>query len=501
MIGLEDFQATIRQKPTLFYDHIGKWSYWSKQAEITDFTFKNQRTTVASCHGMGKTYIAARIAIAFLYAHTNSIVITTAPTWRQVEHLLWKELNNAHSLSHVKLGGNLLKTKLEIAPMWYAMGLSASKPDNAQGIHAEHILVIGDEAAGIMDDMLDALEGLLTSQNSHLLYIGNPTAGNGRFYESHKSSLFYKLRISVFDTPNFTANKIHTLQDLQKFTDREDVLALPIPYPQLVTPLWAWERMLTWGAESPIFRARVMAIFPEEGSDTLIGLQMVESALAKEFDEEDWEMRSRNNVVGIDVARFGDDKSVLIGMDNLKMLGGNFVQGKDTEQVAGLAIQLFDELGFEKHLDLFAIDDNGVGGGVTDKLVAQGYNVLPLNFGSGAENKEDYLDLKTEIFIYLRDQFRDGKISILDFGQLAAQIPMIRFDIMRNGRQFIIGKREMKKKYKLSPDFADALAIAVWGTRCNNIGYDPTPTNQQLRGGDVDDDSHTIAGNLYNKSF
>jgi len=92
--------------------------------------------------------------------------------------------------------------------------------------------------------------------------------------------------------------------DLKKYS-REEILELPLVYPELVTPMWAWDKMRRWGIDSPMFQAKVMAIFPEEGDDTLIKLSHLETALTKEWDEDEWRARSRRNAIGIDVARFG----------------------------------------------------------------------------------------------------------------------------------------------------------------------------------------------------
>ncbi len=145
-VTLEEFQQAIRSDPVVFLDSALGCTHWSKQDLIIRSTFANQRTTVKSCHGIGKTYIAARIAKAFLFAYKNSVVITTAPTFRQVENILWREMRSAYKSSKIPLGGNMLKTKFEIDEKWYALGLSSDKEDNFQGFHAEHILVIVDEA-------------------------------------------------------------------------------------------------------------------------------------------------------------------------------------------------------------------------------------------------------------------------------------------------------------------------------------------------------------------
>ena len=144
---------------------------------------------------------------------------------------------------------------------------------------------------------------------------------------------------------------------------KEQVEALPLVYPELITPVWVYDRMMDWGEESPIFQSRVLAIFPEEGDDTLIRLSNIETALLKEWEEEEWKFRSRRNVIGIDVARFGGDTTVMIAMDNGKM-NENMVSynGKDTMTTCGYAINLFNSLGFMKEFDYFVVDDTGVGG-------------------------------------------------------------------------------------------------------------------------------------------
>lgn len=253
LIKIEELQKEIQKNPVFFYDHILGCSYWQKQKEILESCFTRQRTTVASCNASGKSYNVARIALAFLYAFPNSIVVTTAPTFRQVDNVIWRELRGAHERSKVALGGKLNQTELELGSNWYAFGVASDKPDNVRGIHATggHILIIVEEAQGIAPDILTALEGNLTSNDVSLIYIGNPTAGYGTFFDSHKSQLFHKIVITAFDTPNFTANNIKTVKDLKRFQSLEDMAGLKLPYPQLVTPQWAWGRRTRVGRGQP----------------------------------------------------------------------------------------------------------------------------------------------------------------------------------------------------------------------------------------------------------
>lgn len=462
------------------------------QADITRSVFKNQRTTVRSCFGPGKSWTAARIALAFLFAFSNSLVVTTAPTWRQVKNIIWREMNSAHALSATPLGGRMLDTQYEIDEKWYAMGISSNKPTNFQGLHAEYVLVIVDEAAGIDDPILESIEGLLTSAHVRLLYIGNPATSSGKFYDSHKSPLFNKIRISVYDTPNFAHNNIRTVEDLKKFNSHDEITKLPLVNNHLVTPVWAWDRLQEWGETNPMFIAKVEAEFPEEGNDILIPLALVERALRKEFTEEQWKARPRNNVIGIDVARFGEDRTSFTVMDNEKVIGHDWHSGKNLMETVGKAVKLFTDNGFLKEFDRFVVDDTGLGGGVTDRLSELGYHVVAVNFGSASSDVESYINLKAEIFWCLRELFLNDKIKIMDVGRLIAEIPTIKYSYTSRSQLAIVSKQQMKKDGLKSPDDTDSLALACWGVRSFSIGGGLDTSKGR---------GSTIAGGLRSKVF
>lgn len=490
---LLDFQPKIQEDPILFYDNVLGCTHWSKQDEITRSVFKNQKTTVRSCHGIGKSFIAARVGMAFLYAFKDSIVVTTAPTFRQVQNVIWREWRGAYAKAKIPLGKAPLKVSHDISENWYALGFSAKKADNFQGLHSAsgHMLVIVDEAAGADPETMIAIDALLTSQHVHVLYIGNPTSPVGEFYDSHKSPYFIKYKISVFDTPNFKYNKIRTLADLKQFKTVEELTSLHLPYPQLVTPMWAWDKVQKWGETNPLFLSRVLAEFPEEGSDILIPLHLVDKALNKEFDEEEWVRRPVANVIGIDVARFGEDNTVLTAMDNYKVVDVDWYNGKDTMGTVGAAQALMKKMGWTKQYTTFVVDDTGVGGGVSDRLSELGFNVIRVNFGEKSSDQEMYANLKAEIFWHIRQLFLDEKIQLIEKGNSIAEIPTIRYNYRSSGQLEIISKAQMKKDGLKSPDFADSLALACWGIRG---GSDQSNDYSAGRG-------KTIAGNLFSKKF
>lgn len=195
-----------------------------------------------------------------------------------------------------------------------------------------------------------------------------------------------------------------------------------------------------------MFQSRVLAQFPTEGADTLIPLADVERAIIKEFTEKEWQLRPRRKVIGIDVARYGDDTTVFIGMDNYKQVAAEWHNSKDTMKTVGKARQMFDDLGMKKHLDTFIIDDTGVGGGVTDRLSELGYNVIPINNASASNAPEKFENIKAEIFFHLRSVFKNNEIKVMEKGRLIGELPTIKYEYNSKQKLCIVSKKKMKRE-------------------------------------------------------
>ena len=497
----QEAMMKIRKKPILFFDHILGANLYDKQEEILNSIFHNQRTSVAGCNGPGKTYLVARAVIAFLAAFPDSIVVTTAPTWRQVEHVIWREIRDAIFKSKIDLGLKPLKTRLSIGEKWYAIGVSSDNPDNIRGFHAPHVLVLVDEAAGVMPEILEAIEGMLTSQNVRLVYIGNPTVSHGPFYDSFKSNIYNRIKLSAFDTPNFKANNIHTVDDLRHLK-KEDFDKMNIPYPQLVTPYWAWTRLNAWGEETSIFQSLVMANFPKESKDTLINLSWLDNAMNKKFSKDEWSKRNDMRSIGIDVARTGEDSTVFTIMNSFKHIGSDWHYGKDTMETVGKAISLFKEYGCIKKKDVFVVDDIGVGGGVTDRLLEQGYNVIPFNSSAKdfVEDEERFHNNRAQLGWHVKLHFRDGKVSLLDHGKYIKHLSSIKTKFHSNGKIIVIPKDDIKKEIGESPDWYDSYALALLGcyAEIGDCGADVDAVDDEA---DADGSTDTTFGNIQNEEF
>jgi hypothetical protein len=426
-----------KRDPVFFVTKVLGGDPWEKQEEILKTVRDHRRVAVRACHGVGKTRVAAWVALWFLYCHKNSKVITTAPTWHQVENLLWREIAAAHAGSKYPLGGKVLQTQIELGKQWFALGLSTDKPERFQGFHAEYILLIVDEASGVDQRIFEAAEGFLTSPGARLLLIGNPTQLSGEFYNAFRSPLYHKIHISAFDSPNLKAGKIIR--------------------PYLVTPQWVEEKRLKWGEDSPLWYSRVLGEFPEQGDDTLIPLAWIEAA------QQRWQMMPRGEPgeLGVDVARYGTDTTVIILRQGSRAEVIAQLRGQDTMEVTGAVINALRET----EAKVAKVDVVGLGVGVADRLKEQRYPVQEMNAGEAAQDKERFVNKRAEWYWALRERFQVGDIAIPPDDELASQLASLKYKFDSRGRIQIESKEDMRKRGLPSPDKADALMLAFAPTQ------------------------------------
>jgi len=189
---------------------------WSKMREVNDSVRDNPRTVVGAGHGVSKTYGLARVALTFSSCYYPSTVITTAPSWNQVKDEMWREIRESHTNARIPLGGKLTATMLdmqvETGVKWFAIGI-ATKPDTVtmeatrmQGHHNVYMLIIIDEAAGVLPEIWRAIEHI-GGDFKRVVAIGNPVTAGGEFAAALTDPSWHQINISVTDTPNYKQGK------------------------------------------------------------------------------------------------------------------------------------------------------------------------------------------------------------------------------------------------------------------------------------------------------
>jgi len=431
---------------------------WERQVAILEALARFDRVTVRSANGVGKTLVASWASLWFLLTRPGSIVITTAPTGRQVKDLLWRRLRSAFAEAKVKLPGTCQTTQLECGTGWYAMGMSTDEEVKFQGPHSPHgVLMVGDEASGLAEWLFAAMEGTMTEEGAKMFLIGNPNQASGTFYESHRTwPREQRFHISALETPE-----------------------------TIIRRSWIADMQRDWGEESPIYQVRVLGEFPPAGPDVLISLKWAEDAQARGGDGQDQGSAGRGIdlpprdianhgsdrgapvEIGVDIARFGADESVAYARCGSMVVGAEYWRGSDLMASAGRIAAMARRVGAAT----IKVDDIGVGGGVTDSLRdtfrrEPGVTVSGLNVGETAQDAEKYYLKRSEWYWGLRERFRTGDISIpKDDTLLLDQLTQLKYGFTPRGQIKLESKDELRKRRPASgrwqsPDRADALMLA-----------------------------------------
>ena len=410
---------------------------YAKQEEFLRAAASHRRVSVVGCNGSGKDWAAARILLWWMTTRPKAKAIVTGPTQRQVEEVVWREIRFAHSMAQPALKGQMQASRYLIDDQRFALGFSTDRSYNLQGFHSPNLLVVVTEAHAVEQYHMEALKRL----NPKLLVLsGNPLALTGEFYDSHhgKRELYECIAISAYDTPNVAQG-------------RDDAV------PGMITPEDVEEHRREWGEESPLFQASVLGQFPEALEDTLVSLTPITEAVERwRFSLPEMEAPW---YLGVDVARFGADKTILCMRRGKRVEHIFQLIQVDTMKVVGRIVELVHQ----HHIRAVFVDAVGVGGGVVDRLRELGQPVVEVQAGSTAHNSARFANLRAELFWQLRKGFLTGDIAIPDDPELIGQLLAMRYDFTSRGQIQIEGKPEMRRRGLPSPDKADALALAFMG--------------------------------------
>lgn len=409
---------------------------------------KMKRISIRSGHGTGKDASAAWAILWFLSTRIYAKVVCTAPTARQLNDILWSEISKWARESAIQDEFVIQSEKIfhKGAPKeWWARAVSPSvKADPADqaetlaGFHGDHLFIVVDEASGVEDPVFIPIEGALTQEDNRVLLIGNPTKNKGYFHDTQFHSEINKLWC-----------KLH-------WDSRESENVKP-DY-----PLYMAQK---YGVESNVFRIRVAGLPPLEDERTLIPLWWAEQCIGKEviLDEDE------SLYLGVDVARYGEDKSIILPRQGMLVHPWASFQGMNTITLAGHVMGQYQE----NDATGCGVDVIGVGAGVADYLRKQRMpGLFDINVSWASSDATKYALLRDELWWRMREKcmygyysFPDVKLpgEVLSLGQeLANELSSPYYDYNKNGAVKVEGKKEMKKRGIASPNIADALGITEY---------------------------------------
>ena len=446
-------QKRYQSDPVLFFKEVLTFVPDSWQEKAAKDLASSRRVTVRSGQGVGKTGLEAAVLLWFVSCFPYSRVVATAPTRQQLHDVLWSEVAKWQARSPL-LSAILKWTKTYIYMVgmekrWFAVARTATKPENMQGFHEDNMLFIVDEASGVAEPIMEAILGTISGENNKLLLCGNPTKSSGTFHDSHtKDRHMYKCHaVNALDSPR---------------TNKENIEANIVKY----------------GRESNFVRVRVFGDFPLQEDDVFIPLALLEaSAKYTEQDPEGTEIESIH--IGCDVARFGDDKTVIGYKVNKRITFYKRIRGQDTMRTAAdivfLGELLREQYGYKSKIPI-KVDDGGVGGGVVDRLrqirrtdPAKYWwmEIFPVAFGQQIKHKY-FHDSTTLMMSIVKDALspigEDNKpkaveVIIPDDNDLIGQMSTRKYTINDRNKMVVESKKAMKARGMPSPDEADCVLL------------------------------------------
>lgn len=417
------------------WDEVKRIGILPWQWDASKLLVKSHRLSIRSGHGVGKSAYLSWTILWFMSCYFPCKIPVTAPSAHQLSDVLWAELAKWHRVLQEKMpsiGGLFEWTtdefRMRDAPkesFAAARTARAEKPEALQGFHSDNLLILVDEASGVPDIIFEVGQGALSSPGSFAVLCSNPTRLSGFFYETH-----HKLR-----------ERWATLK-----VDGEDC--------PLVGKQFREDIAHQYGRMSSVYAVRVKGDFPSSEDDTVIPLALCENATVRDI--EPFGMI----VWGVDVARFGADRTCLVKRcDNATFEEHIAWAGMDTMQTAGRIFKEYMETPKDKQPISILVDVIGVGAGVVDRLGEMGLPVSGVNVSEEASISDRYNRLRDELWFNARQWLEKKHCKLFKDEALIAELSLPKYTFTSNGKMKVESKDELKKRYPRSPDVADAFCL------------------------------------------
>lgn len=411
---------------------------------------------VASGHGVGKSALVAWIILWAVSTFPDTKGVVTANTETQLKTKTWAELAKWHRLCLTKAWFDctataLISTQPGHEKTWRVdmVPWSIHSTEAFAGMHNQgrRVLLIFDEASAIPDIVWEVSEGALTDADTEIIWcaFGNPTRNTGRFRECFGR---FRHRWHTRQIDSRTARMTNKTQ-LQQWID-------------------------DYGLNSDFVKVRVRGEFPSAGETQFIPVALVEEAMNRRPEASAYAHAPL--VMGVDVARFGADATVITFRRGLLCEPQLVLHDMDTMAVAGLVAQHYAK----RQAQTVFVDGVGVGAGVVDRLRQLGIPVIDAQSGARALQPAKYANRRAEMWAELRDWLRMAFLPP-DDRDLKQDLTGVEYGFTSSGALLLEKKEDMKKRGLASPDRADSLALTFYapvaapggGVAVADMHYDP----------------------------
>lgn len=440
------------------------------QKKVLEAILTNQRVAMKACKGPGKSCLMAWVVWWYMFTRKDSKIIATSVTEDNLKDGLWSELklwqNNSPLLLELFNWTSTRITCKERPETWFASARTWAKDaDKSQqanslaGIHADNVLFVLDEVSEYPEGVVAAAEaGLTSGPNCKIVVAGNPTRTSGPLY-----------RICTKDRRLWWVIEITG--------DPDDPMRAP-----RINVDWARQQIELWGRESAFVKTNVLGQFPPGQSDSVIPADIVSAAASRVIPDKTVDEFPR--LLGVDCARFGDDRSVFFPRQGQVAFVPAIYRELTTMELCGQIVRY--DTAWKP--DAIFIDSVGLGAGVYDRLRELGYDhVHAVDCGSKPVRK-GFMNRRAEMWMEMKKWMAVGAIP--NDPDLIAELTGPTYQFHSDGRMKIESKDDMKKRGVASPDKADALALTFSSTILVDVPrYKMDPWAAKFRektGGDYD---------------
>jgi hypothetical protein len=407
------------------------------------------RLAMVASKGPGKSTVDAWLAWWFLCTRPHGKLVATSITEDNLSDGLWAELAKWQARSPFLqaaftwtasqvYANEAPATWFASARAWPKGGSAEQQADTLAGIHADHVMFVIDEAGGVPSGVAAAADAGLANatpgsgRTALFLLSGNPTHLEGPLYEAATS-----------DAARWRVHRVNGDPDNPKRSPRVDIE-------------WARGLIKRWGRNHPFVLVNVLGQFPPTQADKLLGPADVDAAESRLVRPH--EVAAQAKVLGVDVARFGDDASVLTLRQGRLVWNPRELRNVNTVQLAGQAYTVA-----QKHrVQAVFVDVGGVGAGVYDTLLSMGAPAVAVDFGSAAQEPDRFANARAEMWWRMAEWVREGGGRLPVVPELRRDLCGPRYSFTRDARVLLESKEDMKKRGLPSTDYGDSLATTFY---------------------------------------
>ena len=460
-----------QQDPVAFCREILGVDPWERQIELMEALTTHSRVAYRSGHRVGKSGAVGMLALWNYCSFEASRTILTSTTARQVDGILWYEIQKLKRNSGVCLDckraqydgpkpcphsavidgemGELARTGLKADDGREIKGFTARDAEAIQGIAGRNLLFIADEASGIADAIFEGISGNLAG-GGRLVLTGNPTRNEGEFYRAfhEKRDLYYRMTVSSAESPNVRAGKVL----IEGLATRE----------------WLEQRKIEWGEKSGIYKVRVLGEHALHEDGRIFSIHAISEAQGRHADTE----ADGRLYVGLDPAGAsgkGDD-SAFAPRRGLKVLYLEAYKGLDADAHLVHLLAILARERVPREVPVVVMDREGAVGAELYGKLRDYVTRNPSAFVLSGIRASDKAVRQPEVY----DRMRDGLCANLEGfvreggalppdEKLAAELHVLEYKTQAgSGRLKVTPKEQVRKVLGRSPDRYDAVALACW---------------------------------------